>query len=171
MTVLVTFASRYGATAGIAERIAETLTLARLETETRAIDDVGDIDRYRAVVLGSAVYFGSWLKAARAFVEENQELLSDRPVWLFSSGPLPGAVIPEGQDPDPTPKEIGDLIEQIHARDHQVFDGALDPGRLTFRDRMIRTLPAGKPLLPKVDGRDWTAVRNWAADIARQLAD
>jgi menaquinone-dependent protoporphyrinogen oxidase len=169
MTVLVTFASKYGSTAGIAERVAETLTLARVDTETRAIDDVEGVDGYRAVVLGSAVYFGSWLKAADAFVEENAGVLGDRPVWLFSSGPLPGAVLPEGQDADPTPKGIGDLAEAIHARDHRVFDGALDPSKLTVRDRLIRALPAGRPLLPEVDGRNWTDIQAWAKDIARQL--
>jgi len=170
MRVLVTYASRYGATAGIAERVAETLTLAGLETEVREIDDVEDVARYSAVVLGSAVYFGSWLKAATAFVEENRGLLGDRPVWLFSSGPLPGAVLPEEQDADPTPKDVAALAEALHARDHRVFEGALDPGRLTFRDRLIRATPAGRPLLPEVDGRDWAAIRAWATGIARDLA-
>ena len=169
MTVLVTYASRYGGTVGIAERIAETLTLAGVETETRPVDDVADVARYRAVVLGSAVYFGSWLKAATTFVAENETLLGDRPVWLFSSGPLPGAVLPEGQDDDPTPKGIGDILAAIHPREHRVFDGALDPGRLNLRDRMIRALPAGRPLLPEVDGRDWPAIATWAAGIARAL--
>ena len=169
MTVLVAYASRYGSTAGIAERIAETLTLAGVDTETRPVDDVTDVARYRAVVLGSAVYFGSWLKVATAFVEENTGLLADRPVWLFSSGPLPGAVLPEGQGSDPTPKGIGDVVEASHPREHRVFDGALDPSGLNLRDRMIRALPAGRPLLPEVDGRDWPAIVAWATGIARTL--
>ena len=171
MTVLITYASRYGSTAGIAERIAESLTLAGVRTEMRPVDEVEDVSRYSAVVLGSAVYFGSWLKAAQAFVDENKRLLSDRPVWLFSSGPLPGAVAPDGQDNDPTPKGVGDLAEQIQARDHQVFDGSLDPGRLNVRDRLIRALPAGRPLLPEVDGRDWSAITSWAGGIARALGN
>lgn len=171
MTVLVTYASRYGSTAGIAERIAETLTLAGVATETRPVDEVADIERYRAVVLGSAVYFGSWLKAASAFVAENEDLLTDRPVWLFSSGPLPGAVLPEGQDEDPTPKGIGDIVAAIGPREHRVFDGALDPSMLTLRDRIIRALPAGRPLLPEVDGRNWPSITTWAAGIARALHD
>jgi menaquinone-dependent protoporphyrinogen oxidase len=171
MTVLVTYASRYGSTAGIAERIAETLTLAGMETETRPVDEVADVARYRAVVLGSAVYFGSWLKAATAFVAENESLLSDRPVWLFSSGPLPGAVLPVGQDDDPTPKGIGDIVEAIQPREHRVLDGALDPSRLNLRDRMIRALPTGRPLLPEVDGRDWPGIATWAGGIAQALQD
>ena len=170
MTVLVAYASRNGATAEIAERIAETLALAHVETETRPVDEVGDVSRYSAVVLGSAVYFGSWLKAATEFADENRGLLGDRPVWLFSSGPLPGAVVPEGRYDNPTPKGVDDLVETIHAREHRVFDGALDPGRLTLRDRLIRATPAGRPLLPEVDGRDWPTIAAWAADIARQLA-
>ena len=171
MTVLVAYASRNGATAAIAERIAETLTLAHVETETRSIDEVNDVARYSAVVLGSAVYFGAWLKAATAFAKENEGLLGDRPVWLFSSGPLPGAVVPEGRYDNPTPNGVDDLAETIHAQEHRVFDGALDPSRLTLRDRLIRATPAGKPLLPEVDGRDWPAIAGWAGDIARALND
>lgn len=34
---------------------------------------------------------------------------------------------------------------------------------------MIRALPAGRGLLPEVDGRDRAAVEEWARDIAREL--
>ena len=169
MTVLVTYASRYGATAGIAEQIAATLTAAGHEAQARPVDKAGDLAGAEAVVVGSAVYFGSWLKPATAFVDQHRDALADRPVWLFSSGPLPGAVQPDGADADPTPKGIAELQAALGARGHQVFDGALDPSKLSLRDRMIRALPAGKPLMPEVDGRDWAAIEEWARGIGREL--
>ena len=41
-----------------------------------------------AVVLGSAITAGSWMKEAVEFVHRLAEPLAERSVWLFSSGPL-----------------------------------------------------------------------------------
>jgi len=193
MTVLVAYASRYGATAEIAERIALTLIEEGVDARAQQITKVRDLAGVDAFVLGSAVYFGSWLKPATAFVERNRETLADRPVWLFSSGPLPGAVVPErvakattdrpapdgpapgdsAADPvssdDARPKGVDELASSLGARGHQVFQGALDPHNLGVRDKMIRAMPAGKGLLPEVDARDWAAIEGWALEIATAL--
>ena len=173
MTVLVAYATRYGATAGIAERIAATLTADGHEAHALPVEVVHSLANVEAVVVGSAVYFGSWLKPAAAFVERHRATLSELPVWLFSSGPLPGAVEPDktaGETENgEQPKQIDELRAAVGALGHQVFDGALDPKKLGVRDRLIRSLPAGKPLLPEVDGRDWAAIDEWAAGIAADL--
>jgi menaquinone-dependent protoporphyrinogen oxidase len=178
MNVLVTYASRYGATAGIAERVAATLRAEGVDANARPVDEVRDVAGIDAFVVGAAVYIGSWLKPATAFVERNREALAGHPVWLFSSGPLPGAVVPAKKGPhgepesdpgDATPKGIDDLVASLGARDHRVFDGALDPAKLGLRDKAIRALPVGKGLLPEVDGRDWPAIEKWAKEIAREL--
>jgi menaquinone-dependent protoporphyrinogen oxidase len=56
--VLVAYASKYGATAGIAEAIAATLRQEGLEADARPAQEVRDLGGYRAVVLGSPVYMG-----------------------------------------------------------------------------------------------------------------
>lgn len=169
MTVLVAYASRYGSTAQIAERIAQTLTTAGHEATALPASEVRDLTDAAAVVVGSCVYFGSWGKDATTFVQRNHEGLATLPVWLFSSGPLPGSVIPNDKDADPTPKGIADLTKSLGAVEHRVFDGALDRAKLSLRDRLIRTLPAGRGLLPEVDGRNWPAIEEWAQSIAREL--
>ena len=88
MHVLVAYASRHGATQGIAERIAETLMAAGLDAEVRPASTVKDLRGYDAFVIGSAAYMGHWLKDAKGFVEHNRAVLAAKPVWLFSSGPL-----------------------------------------------------------------------------------
>lgn len=45
----------------------------------------------------------------------------------------------------------------------------LNPGRLSFRGRLIRMLPAGRRLLPEGDFRDWSDLEKWAAEIADGL--
>jgi flavodoxin len=88
MSVLVVYASKHGATKGIAERIAETLTAAGQEAEARPVRAAGELAGHEAVVVGSAVYMRHWMEEACEFVRRNRTPLADRPVWLFSSGPL-----------------------------------------------------------------------------------
>jgi flavodoxin len=85
--VLVAYGTKYGATVGIAEKIGEVLRGAGLEAEVAAVDRAGDVAQYVAVVVGSAVYIGSWRKEAANFLKANEQKLTGMPVWLFSSGP------------------------------------------------------------------------------------
>src|SRR5512139_4273314 len=86
--VLVVYASKYGATAEIAEKIAQVLRQAGLHTDVSVAGRVKDLTPYKAVVLGSAVYIGKWRKEAEKFLQANEKALVERQVWLFSSGPM-----------------------------------------------------------------------------------
>ena len=173
MKILVTYASTYGATEEIAGHIADRLRAAGLDVVALPVRAAGDVSEYNAFVVGSAAYFGHWLKGATEFVRDHGAVLADRPTWLFSSGPL-GTEPTDAQGRDQRvaaePKEIPEFREQIQPRDHRVFFGALDPGTLGFRDKAIRTLPAGRALLPDGDFRDWQDIETWAQSIARDLA-
>ena len=81
MRILVAYASRHGATRGIAERIALTLGRSGLDVTLRPVDQVRDVDRYDAFVIGSAAYTGHWLKDASRFVQQHRSLL-DEPTGL-----------------------------------------------------------------------------------------
>ncbi len=173
MKILVAYASKHGATRGIAEHIAETLQAAGHTADARPVRAAGDPAGYDAIVIGSAAYFGRWLKEATAFVRSNHVTLAGRPVWLFSSGPLgTEATDAKGQDlrVAAEPKEIAEFRESIHPRDHRVFFGALNPRTLDLCDRLIRALPAGRKLLPEGDFRDWQEIEAWAEAIAAEIA-
>lgn len=174
MLILVAYASKHGSTEEIAQRIAETLRAAGQGAEVRPLKSAGDLARYDAFVIGSAAYYGSWLKEATAFVRQHLTPLTERPVWLFSSGPLGTQTEDaEGHDPreEAEPKEFAEFQEAIKPRDHQVFFGALDPHRLGLTERVVRTLPAGRALLPEGDFRDWPDIDEWARRIAQEMAE
>lgn len=174
MNVLVVHASKAGATAEIAERIAGTITGAGHQAVASPAAKAGDPSHYDAVVLGSAVYMGHWLKEANAFAKQHRDALSSRPVWLFSSGPIgTSPVDDEGRDllEVSAPEELPELVAALRPREHHVFFGALDPGKLPLAHRALRKLPAGRKLLPEGDFRDWPEVERWATDIATHLSD
>ena len=58
MTVLVTAASKHGATREIAKEIARVLDEHGLSTELLDIDDVSDLSSYQAYIVGSGIYSG-----------------------------------------------------------------------------------------------------------------
>jgi menaquinone-dependent protoporphyrinogen oxidase len=171
MSILVAYASKSGATAEIAERIAATLRAAGQESEARPVEGLDDLAGYDAFVIGSALYYGSWMKEATAFVRRNWVLLASRPVWLFSSGPIsPETTDAEGRDlhEGAEPRQLAELREVLEPRDHRVFFGRLDRRKLGFVDRLVASLPA----FPGAEGdfRDWDEIEAWAAGIAHEVA-
>jgi menaquinone-dependent protoporphyrinogen oxidase len=161
MKVLVTAASRYGATKEIAEAIGEVLEREGLDVTVAEVERAAPAADFDAVVLGSAIYMGQWLKAARDYVTANAEALRGRPVFVFSSGPLGDPLKPE-----PETLDLSAVVGQIDPRAQRVFAGRIDRSLLRFADRaIVAALRA-----PESDDRPWSDIEAWAHDIARELA-
>jgi menaquinone-dependent protoporphyrinogen oxidase len=174
MRVLVAYATRHGATAGIAERIAADLTGAGLPAVARPVEEVTDVGPYDAVVLGGAAYMFHWLKPAVTFCRRHREELARRPVWLFSSGPLGSDRLDkDGRDVLETsrPREFDDLADVLHPREEKVFFGAYNPDAapVGVGERLARHTPAARRAIPAGDFRDWPEIDAWAAGIAEEL--
>ncbi len=165
--VLVTYATKYGATAEIANKIGEVLRQQGLDADVLPLKQVKDLTPYAAVILGSAVYIGRWRKEAVKFLEANEQALAERDTWLFSSGPtgegdpvelLQGWSFPEAQQP---------LADRIQPHEIAVFHGALAVEDLNFIEKqMIKTVKA-----PVGDFRDWDAITTWAESVAGTLQE
>jgi menaquinone-dependent protoporphyrinogen oxidase len=166
MRVLVTYASRHGATADIAEVVSAVLRDEPEGDAARRVDlllleEVEDVSGYDAVVVGSAVYLGRWMPEARAFLHENRAALRRRPVWLFSSGPIGHTAGPEQDAVD-----TDELIDEVQARGYAGFAGRLRRADLDLDER----LAVGRLHVEEGDYRDWTRIREWAEEIADALA-
>ncbi len=174
MPVLVAYATKYGATRGIAEHIARELTDAGQPAEALPSAAVHDLSAYSAVIVGSAVFVGKWHRDARHFVRRHGEQLRQRPVWLFSSGPLGDATHDkEGKDlvEASQPLDLAKHVEATDARGTTVFFGALDAARLDGPGRLMMRLPAAREVMVEGDFRDWAAIGEWARSIAAELSD
>ena len=88
MRILVITASKHGSTEEIGEAIATELRAAGAVVVERQAEEVATLEDADAEIVGSAVYAGRWLEPAKAFIHRFRAELRQRPVWLFSSGPL-----------------------------------------------------------------------------------
>ena len=183
MAILICYASKYGGTQEIAERIGGKLHELGHDVEVKSADAVVDVSGYSAFVIGSGVYSGAWLPEAADFVRRNSGTLSARPVWLFSSGPLGPKVASEHeQGPDvvlgqirvfgsthtihwPVPKEVVEFRSVIKPREHEMFFGVLNHKKLPFVQSIAVRAVGGM----EGDYRDWKAIDAWAESIARAL--
>ena len=162
--VLVAAASRQGATLELAAAIANGVRRGLGdggEVLVRSAGEVADVSDYDAVVLGSAVYFGHWLAEAHDLLLRCALALWERPVWLFSSGPV-GV-------PERPPEALLDVDEEFRlsrAREHRVFPGRLQRDQLPLAERaMVAALRA-----PEGDFRPWAAAAEWGESIGAALS-
>lgn len=108
--MLVCAASKHGATSQIAQTAADVLAAKGLDVTVAPPEQAGAIDQFDAVVLGSAVYLGQWMKPARELAGRSAAALASRPVWLFSSGPVGEPAKPAGN-----PVDVSEILQATKA--------------------------------------------------------
>ncbi|MDJ0954538.1 MAG: flavodoxin domain-containing protein [Acidimicrobiia bacterium] len=174
MKVLVAYASRHGATAGIAKRIAERMKASGVDAVAEEVTGLRDVSAYDAYVVGSAAYMFRWLKEATRFVKRNARTLEERPLWLFSSGPTGTDLVDEkGRDifEAMRPKEF-ETFRNLAPIDTKVFFGAWKGNEEPkgAAERFLNLMPESwKEDIPVGDFRDWDAIDAWADEIAAYL--
>lgn len=160
MRVLVIVASKHGSTAEIATALGEGLAGRGVTAVVNDVADVSELAGYDAMLLGSAVYAGRWMKSIRELVELRHEEFLGRPVWLFSSGPV-GEPLRPAEDP----VDVATIVAAIGARGHRVFPGKLDKSKLSLAEKaLVMSLR-----VPDGDFRNWDEVAAWAGEIADAL--
>lgn len=163
--VLVAYASKHGSTAEIAAAVAEDLGQAGLSVDCVATGEVASLADYDAVVLGSAVYMRRWRGEAARFLRRHAEELSQRPFWVFSSGPTGE---PQ-RDPDPSwlePPRIMAKVEGLGARGHVVFGGQVPTSpRGPIEHAIVKNTPEAYR-----DRRDWAEIHAWATRVAAEIS-
>ncbi len=164
--VLVTYASRHGATKGIAQAVGSILHSCGHQVRLLPAAVVQGVEGFDVVVVGSAVYHEQWMWDARRLAKRARGELADRPVWLFSSGPVGGT--PDGDalverlcglDTD-LPGHLGRCLRGVDVRGHATFAGRLDPKVAAGMDTYV----------PHGDWRDMAQVREWAQRVGGRAA-
>lgn len=168
-SVLIAFATRYGSTKEIAEKIGQILIQSGFEVDVLPCKKVEKIESYHFIVIGTPYYIGSMLKESKNFLIKNQDILSRKQVAFFALGPI-----------GDTEKELTDTQNQLENELKQypwfkpistvMFGGKYDPDKLRFLDKLL-TKPPASPLhnLAANDARNWDDINSWAKNLSSTL--
>ena len=159
--ILVTYASKYGSTGGVADAIGKELCTKDVAADTVLMENAGDISSYQGVVIGSAIYMGHWMPEAVGFVKKNRDILCQVPVAYFL------VCITLSRPTDKNREKVLSYMDpilkavpEIKPVDIGTFAGALDYNNLSWLYKKIMKAKGA----PEGDFRDWNAIRAWGRE-------
>ena len=159
-SILVAFASRYGSTQEAAETVADALRQAGLRVDFELMREVKSLEPYDAIVLGAAIYNTKWHPDAHEFLAQNEALLRQRPVAIFSLGPTT-------RNPAAKKRSLSQLDKELEKYPWLkpvalgMFVGKYDLSKMGLGS-------VGR-LIPLPDNRDPNAIHTWANTLPAQL--
>lgn len=162
--VLVVYATGTGCTAGVAERIGETLAGKGMRVDVEPFESRPEPGAYDAIVAGSGTRAGSWHAAAKKWMIHNAPALKGKPLALFTVG------IALADGVEKTEEMLG-YTDKLLAKtgveplDIGVFAGWCEPRKFNYLERQIMKIAKA----PEGDHRDWDAIEAWAASVAPKL--
>jgi menaquinone-dependent protoporphyrinogen oxidase len=157
--VLIAYASRTGTTVEIAEAIGKTLGERGFAVDVRPIQEKPSVERYQAVLIGSAIIGGNFLPEAAEFVRANGEALRKTPVALFV---VHFFFRGNGETDRKTRESYLNEIRPLVPQASEVFFA----GRFSRRTVTVGGVPEWMArLTPTIDRRDWGKIRAWAEKL------
>lgn len=167
--ILVTYASRGGSTAGVAEAIANTLTEQGILVELYPMEDVHDLSAYSAVIAGSAIQIDKWLPEASDFISRYQKELVQIPVATFTVC-MALALRNDEKTRTKISSQVQVVREMVMPVSEDFFAGALNLSKipsLPFQVLVRFGILIG--FWKEGDYRDWDAIRQWANSLPKTL--
>ncbi|WP_330178587.1 flavodoxin domain-containing protein [Nocardia sp. NBC_01503] len=161
--VLVTYGSKRGGTAEIAQWIGDSLRGEQVAAVVKPAREVRSLSGYGAVVVGGALYSGRWHRDARRFTRHFTSQLQERPVWLFGSGPLDDSADEPGGENILGGNAVRKAANRVDARGYTIFGGRLARDARGFPASAMAKKRAG-------DYRDRGRIHAWAKSIAGEIS-
>lgn len=166
--ILVTYASRLGSTAGVAEAIGKTLAERGAQVDILPMQEVKTLAPYRAVVAGSAIRGKAWLPEAMQFMQTYQAALAQKPFAPFLV--CMTLAIRNGQYRAAVSDWLEPVRRLVRPVSEGLFAGALEVSKVpSLADRLKFRLSIALGVWTEGDHRDWDAIRAWADDLAVKL--
>lgn len=168
--ILVTYATRAGSTAGVAEAIGETLSDCGAPVVVHPMLEVSDLLPYRAVVAGSAIHDKRWLPEAMQWVETQRAALAQKPFAAF----LVCMTLAMKHARWAQQVNVLDWLAPVRALAPTVseagFAGALDISKIPyFAARLRFRISVWTGVWKEGDHRDRAQIRAWARTLPAKL--
>lgn len=161
--ILVTYATRAGSTAEVAQKVGQTLAELGEAVDILPIKDVQDVAGYKAVVIGSAIRFGTILPEAVKFLEQNREALNSTPAAFFVVH-----LMNQGEEETSEKARLAYLDAArnlVTLKSEAYFTGVGDITKVSFLERMISKAVKS----PEGDFRNWDEITAWAESLKNSL--
>jgi menaquinone-dependent protoporphyrinogen oxidase len=162
--ILVTYASRNGSTAGVAEAIGKSLAESGAQVDVLPMQDVKDLSPYRAVVAGSAIQAAQWLPEAMQFVQAHRAELASKPFAAFLV--CITLAMKNGDYRDQVSAWLDPVRRLVRPASTGLFAGTLDISKVpSLGDRIKFRLSVKMGVWSEGDHRDWKAICAWAESL------
>lgn len=169
--ILVTYASRTGSTAEVAQAIGKTLAESDAQVDVIAMNDVHDLAPYSAVVAGSAIRKSKWLPEAAQFIQTHRAELAQKRFAEFTVC-ITLAMSNTEQYRSAVAKWVAPVRALVTPLSEGFFAGRVDLSKLPLNlDTLGVRLAVLFGIFPRDDRRDWNAIRAWAENIRPMLVN
>ena len=181
--VLIIYGTRYGATAGTSEEIANVFQQAGLEVQVvnAKKEKIKDVAPYDLIVVGNGMQMGKWTGEPENFLNQFQKEISKKKVALFVSSAAQSLIEYEKKtaEIENNRRYLQEKVAKYNLQpiSQVIFGGVWDFNKMNFLLR--KTLASFKPRIEAAgykeiqpgfyDTRDWNVIRNWAKDLAAKI--
>jgi menaquinone-dependent protoporphyrinogen oxidase len=163
--ILVTYASRTGSTAEVAEAVARTLAEDGAQVDVVPMNEVKDLSLYQSVVVGSAIRGSKWLPEAVQFIQTYQSILAQKKIAMFTVC-ITMAMKKAANYRSGVMGWVAPVRLMVKPLSEELFAGRLDFSKLPFnKDTLGLRLSVAMGIFPRGDHRDWNAIRSWAQSL------
>ena len=167
--VLITYASRTGTTAEVAEAIRGILEEGGAQVDVLPMQDVSNLELYQAIIAGSAIRAARWLPEAMHFIRTYQSTLRHKPFAMYTV-----CITLAMQGGEHYRNAVREWTAPVRAivppLSEGLFAGMLDFNKLPFNWETLKlraTVAMG--IFPRGDHRDWNAIHAWAESLKPML--
>ena len=174
MRVLVAYETGHGSTEEIAQAMGEAVRECGAEAEVIRCREVPGVAGYDAVIVGSPVWGGNWLRPARKFVKRFEDALAQRPVAYFHVSGAAGQADQRDEIVQIMDGHLPKYAPSVKPVDVAAFGGVVDYSKYNWGLRVIMkgiVGRAGGPTSGRHDMRDWDAIRAWARKMCRMFGE
>ena len=169
LKILVTYASRAGSTAEVAEAIGKTLRENGAQVDVLPMQAVKDLSNYQAIVAGSAIRKSKWLPEAIQFIRAHQATLRHKSFAIFTVC-ITLAMSNSDQYRSAVAGWVSPVRAMVRPLSEGLFAGMLDFSKLPFNwDTLLLRTTVALGIFPRGDHRDWKAIDTWAESLKPML--
>lgn len=155
--ILVAYGTGAGSTAEVAQAIAKELNQLGAQADSQPVEEVQEIEKYDAVVVGTAVRAFRILPKTKKFLRRQRKALQKVPVAYFLVCLTMADPTPENiQRATGFAKPMMNIKEPISLG---LFGGCMNHDKL--EGIFAKTMKS----IPEQDHRDWEQIRNWAKEV------